>query len=167
MTNKPNKRKKNKDKIPYPEQIPVLDKDYDNLGLTFDNVDASKEDIDKSIALLERKINALTEKYTLRDTPVLKWFIESADDLDELYYIGQALLKLYKLLPELRRLQSKKGLLDIVEKDPSWVAATLGKANSISDGDLSSWMESIESDTNIESPPPEDDLPEAKPKETN
>lgn len=164
MPNKPNKRKEKK-KIPYPEEVPVLDKDFDNLGLTFDNIDASKDDIDRNILVIEKKINALTEKHTLRGTPVLKWFIESADDIDELYYIGAALLKLHKMLPELRKLQSKKGLLDIVEKDPSWVAATLGKANPIEDTDIANWIESIDPDKDIIDPDKDiENLPKATPK---
>lgn len=107
----------------YPEKrpdVPPLE------SFTF-NTRAGKEtakDLDLKISALEQRIQAIVQKVEVGGMPLLQHILGLSRDQRELTILGNALIRVAELVPDLEELQRRKAIIDLAMSDPQWLAAT-------------------------------------------
>lgn len=90
----------------------------------------AQKDAVKQIALeveaIEARIVRLVEQATLGDNVVAEVLVKMAKDPKELNVLGKALTRISELLPRLYELKEKKKIIELVENNPTWLAAVFG-----------------------------------------
>lgn len=92
-----------------------------DLSLTED----AKKENQLLINSYESRIDKIIDAFTINDQPVIKFILQMTHDKDELKNLAKGLDRVADLQEVLDELQQRQGILEYVEKDPTWFAAAL------------------------------------------
>lgn len=89
----------------------------------------SSTDLELRISAFEERISSLDNRSALNtisggEMPILKQILAICDDPESLETLGKVLIKVATILPELKELTDRKKVIDILQKNPAWFAAT-------------------------------------------
>lgn len=109
----------------------------------FNSASASfaKKEVDLQLEALEIRIDNIIKKFTIDGNPILGIILQMTHNQEELKGLSKGLGRLSELIGPYEELQKRKEIIDIAEKDPSWLAWAFGDFDSEIDDALNRFLD--------------------------
>lgn len=86
----------------------------------------ARKDVDLRIDALESRLDNIIRAVTLGDVPVITLILQASHDPQELEALGNAVVRVSKIIEPLDKLKGHKALIDFVEKDTTAFVGMFG-----------------------------------------
>lgn len=110
----------------------------------------AKRDIDLRIDALENRIENISRKIRLGEMPVMQMILQASHDPEELENLGNALLRVAKIIEPLDELRGHKNMIELAEKNRHLFIGLFGEFSHEMEGldNVDSFLAETESQVN-------------------